>query len=152
MQLNFAVNTNNVAEYEALILKLSLVLELGAKRLKLIGDSQLVLWQILNKYRTLNPRLETYKSIACLLLVRFQQVVYVHTLRSHNLLIDALASLASSIEFSINIQEQTIMVQQHGTSTIDSTEPWAVELRQKIGESKTAKFEVCYNIEDDGNL
>ena len=122
VQLNFTANTNNIAEYEALILGLRLALELGAQRLKLIGDSYLVLRQILNKYRTLNPRLETYKGIARLLLARFQQVVYVHTLRSHNLLADALASLASSIEFPINTQEQTIMVQQHGTSVTDSTE------------------------------
>ena len=81
-----------------------------AKRLKLIEDSQLVLRQILNKYRTLNPRLETYKGMARLLLARFRQVAYVHTLRSHNLLVDALASLASSIEFPINVREQTIMV------------------------------------------
>ena len=80
VQLNFAANTNNVAEYEALILELRLALELWVKRLKLIGDSQLVLRQILNKYRTLNPRLEMYKSIARLLLVWFQQVVYVHNL------------------------------------------------------------------------
>ena len=42
-------------------------------------------------------------------------------------------------------------MQQHGTSVIDSTEAWAVELKQRIGESKATKFEVCYNIEDDGN-
>ena len=71
MQLNFAANTNNIAEYEALILGLRLALELGAKWIKLIGDSQLVLRQILNKYRTLNPRLGTYKGIACLLLTQF---------------------------------------------------------------------------------
>ena len=104
MQLNFIANTNNIGEYEALILELHLALELGAKRLKLSGDFQLVLRQILNMYRTLNPRLETYKGIAHLLLAWFQQVVYVHTLRSHNLLADALASLATSIEFLIDTQ------------------------------------------------
>ena len=71
VQLNFTANTNNITEYEALIIKLRLALELGEKQLKLIRDSQLVLRQILNKYRTLNPRLETYKGIACLLLTRF---------------------------------------------------------------------------------
>ena len=43
------------------------------------------------------------------------------------------------------------MVQQHGIPAIDSTEPWAVELRQKVGESRVGMFEVCYNIEDDEN-
>ena len=39
VQLNFTANTNNIIEYEALILGLRLALELGAKWLKLIGDS-----------------------------------------------------------------------------------------------------------------
>ena len=34
---------------------------------------------------------------------------------------------------------------------IDSTETWAVELRQKARKSRVGMFEVCYNIEDDGN-
>ena len=153
VQLKFAANTKNITEYEALILGLRIALELWAKRLKLIDDSQLVLRQVLMKYRTLNPRLEMYKGIAHILLAPFQQVVYMHTLQSQSLLVYALTSLAYAIEFPTIIREETIMVQQSRTSVIDSIESWAMELMQKIQEAKIMKFEVCCNdeVEDDGN-
>ena len=55
-QLLFSAS-NNIAEYEALILGLRMALDLGARRLKVIGDSQLVIRQVLNKYKTLSPKL-----------------------------------------------------------------------------------------------
>ena len=47
-RLNFKC-TNNMAEYEALILGLKLVRNLGAKRVSVMGDSELVVKHIYDK-------------------------------------------------------------------------------------------------------
>ena len=60
-RLNFKC-TNNIAKYEALILGLKLVRNLGAKRVYVMGDSKLVVKQINGVYMTKDPRLSCYKG------------------------------------------------------------------------------------------
>jgi ribonuclease HI len=43
--------TNNVAEYRAMLLGIELAKELGAAEVELIGDSQLIVQQILGNYK-----------------------------------------------------------------------------------------------------
>ena len=43
--------TNNQAEYEALVIDLEILLELGAQEVHIIGDSQLVLRKIIEEYK-----------------------------------------------------------------------------------------------------
>ena len=42
--------TNNQAEYEVLVIGLEISMELGAQEVHIIGDSQLVLWQLTWEY------------------------------------------------------------------------------------------------------
>ena len=49
--------TNNVAEYKALIAALEQARELGAKRVKILGDSELIVKQMRGEYRVKNPDL-----------------------------------------------------------------------------------------------
>jgi ribonuclease HI len=44
-----------MAEYEALILGLQLVRKLGAKRVSIMGDSELIIKQINGEYSVNNP-------------------------------------------------------------------------------------------------
>jgi len=53
-RLNFKY-TNNIAEYEALILGLKLVRNLWAKRVSVTGDSELIVKQIDVVYMTKDP-------------------------------------------------------------------------------------------------
>jgi len=55
--LRFAC-TNNIAEYEALLLGLNVALKHGIKMLKVFGDSELVVSQIRDKYASKNKRLK----------------------------------------------------------------------------------------------
>ena len=53
-------NTNNMAEYEALVQGLQKALGLGISHLLVRGDSKLVVNQIRGKYEVHNPRLKQY--------------------------------------------------------------------------------------------
>jgi ribonuclease HI len=49
--------TNNVAEYRALLLGIGRAAELGAGRLELIGDSELIVRQVKGEYKVKEPAL-----------------------------------------------------------------------------------------------
>ncbi|KAI5344970.1 hypothetical protein L3X38_012847 [Prunus dulcis] len=51
---------NNRAEYEALIIGLEMLVELGVQSMEILGDSMLVLKQIAGEYKCLNPSLVVY--------------------------------------------------------------------------------------------
>lgn len=55
--------TDNVAEYEALLLSLRLSKKHGIKNLKVVGDSKLVISQIRSKYASKNKRLKQYRNV-----------------------------------------------------------------------------------------
>lgn len=50
--------TNNVAEYRALLLGIEHARELGATELELVGDSELVVKQVLGQYKVKDPGLK----------------------------------------------------------------------------------------------
>ena len=54
--------TNNVAEYEALLLGLPPLKDLGAKRVKVFGDSELVINQVNDSYQTKHPKMRAYMN------------------------------------------------------------------------------------------
>ena len=53
-----APTTNNVAEYRALLLGIETARELGADEIELVGDSELVVRQVLGDYRVKNAGLQ----------------------------------------------------------------------------------------------
>jgi hypothetical protein len=63
--------TNNMAEYEALILGLKTLKELGARRIVVHGDSELVINQVKGIYQSKHPRLREYRNIVLDLLEEF---------------------------------------------------------------------------------
>ena len=60
-KLNFEC-TNNVAEYEALSLRLNALKDMGAKRVQVLGDSDLVINQVNDSYHTKHPRMRAYRN------------------------------------------------------------------------------------------
>ena len=56
--------TNNQTEYEALVISLDILLELGVKDVRVIGDSQLVLQQLIREYKCNNLLLTPYFTTA----------------------------------------------------------------------------------------
>src|SRR5688572_33276337 len=63
--------TNNVAEYKALITAMEKARELGARKVRILGDSELVVKQMRGEYRVKNPDLRLLYEQASGLLHEF---------------------------------------------------------------------------------
>ncbi|CAL2247648.1 unnamed protein product [Prunus armeniaca] len=70
--------TNNVTEYEAFIMGLSTAKEMGAERMKVIGDSILVLSQLQGSFAVKEVTLAPYQTAAERLINSFKQIVMEH--------------------------------------------------------------------------
>jgi ribonuclease HI len=71
--VDLGVQTNNVAEYSGAIAGLKKALELGCKRIKVFGDSQLVIYQLSKHYRCKSSGLIPLYQQACKLLTQFEE-------------------------------------------------------------------------------
>lgn len=86
--------TNNEAEYRAAIAALEAALALGAHRVDLRMDSELVVRQMSGRYRVRNPRLARLHARMLALRQRFEEVVVRHVPRTENKVADSLANEA----------------------------------------------------------
>ena len=87
--------TNNVAEYRALIEGLKAALELGAQRVRVCSDSELLVRQIEGTYRVKSPKLKPLHAEAVGLLADFEGWTVRHIPREQNARADALATRAA---------------------------------------------------------
>ncbi|XP_057803526.1 uncharacterized protein LOC131018841 [Salvia miltiorrhiza] len=89
--------SNNVAEYQALILGLEMALDMQQSHLKVYDDSKLVVNQILGLYEVKKPELLPYVKYARKIIKWLGNVEIEHILINENKQADALAKLASTI-------------------------------------------------------
>ena len=87
-------NTNNVAEYTALVKGLEHAVEFGVRRIRVRMDSELVVRQILGIYRVKNPGLKPLFEAAQRARARFPSFHIEHVPRAENARADALANAA----------------------------------------------------------
>ena len=90
--------TNNQVKYEAFVIGLEILLKLGAKKVRVIGDSQLVLRQLTGEYKFNNLILAPYFTVAIRLLDFFDNVKFEHVPGESNWEADELAQIASSVK------------------------------------------------------
>jgi ribonuclease HI len=86
--------TNNVAEYEGLILGLEACHELGAKAVHVYGDSMLVVRQVKGLWKVKGIHLRPLCDKARKLVAEFETCPLEHVLRAGNEAADALANRA----------------------------------------------------------
>lgn len=84
--------TNNVAEYEGLLMGLEALLQLGQKNIVVQSDSQLMVRQLTGEYRVKDEKLKIKYQRAMDLLRRFGSYRIVHVRRELNKLADRLAN------------------------------------------------------------
>jgi ribonuclease HI len=83
------VQTNNVAEYSALLSALTKAKELGATEVDCILDSELVVKQMRREYKVKEPTLQKLYLKIYNLTTLFKKVTFTHTLRAGNKEADA---------------------------------------------------------------
>jgi probable phosphoglycerate mutase len=110
--------TNNVAEYRALITALQEAEKLGAKKLIIRGDSELIVRQMTGVYRVKHPDMIPPNEQAHALLERFDSHKFEHNLRHKNELADKLANLAMDRKADVTDADE---------SPIDTTTPRATQ-------------------------
>ncbi|XP_020412323.1 uncharacterized protein LOC109947171 [Prunus persica] len=89
--------SNNVAEYQVLIMGLQMAVEMKISSLEVYGDSMLVINQLLTHYEVRKDDLIPYHQLATKLLERFDFVTLEHVPRKDNQMTDALANLATTL-------------------------------------------------------
>jgi ribonuclease HI len=90
--------TNNVVEYEALIIGLNLVVDKGVTHLKVICDSDLIASQVLLDFATKNERLKRYRDFARSIAKYFEVVSIEEVPREENYVVNALVVSASTLQ------------------------------------------------------
>ena len=90
---------NNTIEYEAYLTELATALKMGVKHLKIMGDSNLVVYQAKGSFSLKEPSLALYKAMTQKMEEKFSTFEIEHALRNENRFADALAALGSQIIF-----------------------------------------------------
>lgn len=124
-RLNFRC-TNNMAEYEALLLGLKLVKQLGAVRVSVLGDSDLIIQQIKGKFLTNDPRLRYYRGIVIEILNTFLETKLAKIPRKHNLQSHSLAMFSSTCKLPFEPNHQFTAEIRHRLAIPDNLKNWQV--------------------------
>uniref|UniRef100_A0A2N9IR83 Integrase catalytic domain-containing protein n=1 Tax=Fagus sylvatica TaxID=28930 RepID=A0A2N9IR83_FAGSY len=106
-KLDFSYS-NNASEYEAYITGLAIAHEMGIKHLRVIGDSNLIIYQTKGEFSLKEPSLALYRALAQKLKEKFDTFEISHAMRCENRYADALATLGSQVSFEESKVDVTI--------------------------------------------
>jgi ribonuclease HI len=87
--------SNNDAEYEALLHGMKMAKACGATRLKIFGDSNLVVQQVMNRCDAISDNMTTYRNLYHYLEGTFDGCEVLHVSRASNEEADNLANIGS---------------------------------------------------------
>jgi ribonuclease HI len=103
--------TNNVAEYEALLLGLELCKDRGIKCLNIKGDSDLVIQQLKNKFACKSERLRGYRNAILDMINDLDALNLIVIPREQNAKADQLAVAASTLSVPDSLINENISVE-----------------------------------------
>jgi probable phosphoglycerate mutase len=93
--------TNNVAEYRALLAGLEAAAELGASQVEVVSDSELLVRQMNGRYRVRNEDLKKLFDEALALQGKFSACTYRHVRREQNAPADRLVNQAINLKRNV---------------------------------------------------
>ncbi|CAN6565789.1 unnamed protein product [Malus baccata var. baccata] len=111
--LDYQENTNNRAEYEALIIGLEILMDLGATEVEIFGDSELVINQLNGEFKCRHITMAGYYMAATQLLSFWESEISVnYILRGSNLVANEMAQLALGVpiqemKYGVDVEIQT---------------------------------------------
>jgi ribonuclease HI len=119
--------TNNVGEYEALVLGLRAAKDMGIEELSIFGDTELIVHQIKNIYQAKNPRLRTYRNGVWDLIDNFFLAFNISFIpRRENTMADSLAVSASHFRISLPPKIKYDIEVKYRPSIPDKVKHWKV--------------------------
>ena len=95
LRLDFSA-TNNVVEYETLLVEMIMVQKMGGKVVEIFSDSRLVVGQVQGELEVRDPRMQEYLSQVRHLQSGFEYFNLLQIPRSRNTHADSFATLATS--------------------------------------------------------
>ena len=95
LRLDFSA-MNNEAEYEALLMGMTMVQRMGGKSVKVFSDSRLIVGQVKREFEAKNKRMQGYLSQVKCLRSKFDSFNLLHIPRNGNAHADSLVMLATS--------------------------------------------------------
>jgi ribonuclease HI len=95
LRMSFPQASNNEAEYEALLHGMKMAKACGATRLKIFGDSNLVVQQVMNKCNAINDNMTAYRNLYYCLEGIFDGCEVSHISRASNEEANNLANIGS---------------------------------------------------------
>ncbi|XP_070045686.1 uncharacterized protein [Nicotiana tomentosiformis] len=131
--------SNNVVEYQVLILGLEMAVDMKQFQLQVFGDSQLVVNQLLGSYEVKKPELCPYHNYAKKLMGWIGDVIIQHVPRKNNKKADVLAALASSL--TLPNQAQVTICQKWVIPPPNEGESEKNELEHLVAVSEAEKEE-----------
>jgi ribonuclease HI len=119
--------TNNVAEYEALVLGLRVAKDMGIEELSVFGDAELIVHQIKNIYQAKHPRLRTYRNEVWDLIDNFFLAFNISFIpREENTMADSLVVSASHFRVPLPPKLKYDVEVKYRPSIPDNVKHWKV--------------------------
>ena len=100
---------------------LVILMELGAQEVHIIGDSQLVLWQLTWEYKCNSLLLAPYYTASTQLLDSFHYMDFEYVHRESNWEVDELAQVASGVKMSEEMTHKLIVIRKKNHPSIYET-------------------------------
>ena len=89
------IDSNNAAEYEALLHGLRMAISRGIQRLEVRGDSNLAISQVNGDFDAKDLKMEAYRNAVLKLSARFEGLEFHHVARDNNQAADVLACIGA---------------------------------------------------------
>jgi ribonuclease HI len=119
--------TNNVAEYEALVLGLRAAKDMGIEELAVFRDAELIVHQVKNVYQAKHPRLKTYRNEVWDLIDNFFLAFNVSFIpREENTMADSLAISVSHFRIPLPPKLRYDVEVRYRPSVPDNIKHWKV--------------------------
>jgi ribonuclease HI len=124
-KLNFKV-TNNIAEYEALLLGMNVEKEKGIKKLQVFGDADLIIQQVNKSFQAKHVRLKAYRDEVLEAIKSFADFKITFVPRAMNELVDSLAVSACAFIPPLPHKLSYEIQVRHRPSLPDNVKFWKV--------------------------